>query len=98
MHVKIYLFVFCLIIRHSQNDRVVNELSLVSLLWQRNPQYLEKCILDAFSSCFIAFDEMQSIRNASFMTRAGYCVENFMDMPGAFAKLVITVTKDPIHR
>ena len=82
----------------SQNDRVVNELSLVSLLWQRNPQYLEKCILDAFSSCFIAFDEMQSIRNASFMTRAGYCVENFMDMPDALAKLVITVTKDPIHR
>ena len=41
---------------------------------------------------------MQSIRNASFMTRAGYCVENFMDMRDALAKLVITVTKDPIHR
>ena len=98
MHVEIYLFFVLKLEMLSQNDRVVNELSLVSLLWQRNPQYLEKCILDAFSSCFIAFDEMQSIRNASFMTRAGYCVENFMDMPGAFAKLVITVTKDPIHR
>ena len=77
---------------------MVSKWKLVSFVLQRNPQYLEECILDAFNSSFITFDEMQSTRNVSFMTRAGHCVENFMDMPDAFVKRVITVTKDPIHR